>query len=298
MLKRTLALTCILCILTASSIIKEKACCETLAMWHLDEIYTPEAMDSGNNAFLGGIPPPELVEGKFGKALSFNGENFLYVPFSQGLYATARVTLYTPEEVTLEAWIFLNGFKNVEYNNVIVIAFRAGLEWQTITRICGIAVTPSDDPNRGFLRGYVYTDKDHFNEIITVDPIIPLNVWVHVAFTRSLSTGMHLYVNGEEVNVRVVSGIRNPRGNIIRGTEIFLGHDAKIVIDEPRICDVALNPSQLLIENTLELAVSRTEIDIGPNLMWAIVMASVAFAIAWLLRRIIQTWGISSRFKE
>lgn len=262
---------------------------ETLALWHMDEIYTPEASGKDVFAILGGTPPPMLVEGKFGKALSFDGGNFLYVPMTSSLYA--------PEEVTLEAWIYVNSFKDVEYNNIIVIAYRAGLEWQSVTRICGMALTPSQYRERGFLRGYVYTDKDHFNEIMAIEPLIPLNQWVHVAFTRSLSTGMHLYVDGREVEVKVTQGVRNPRGNILMGTEIFFGHDAEIIIDEPRMCDIALDPSQFLLKGTLELAVSRTEIDIGSNLLLAITIAAVAFAAAWLLRRAIQTWGISSRSK-
>jgi hypothetical protein len=258
---------------------------ETLALWHMDEVYTPEATGKDNYAILGGTPPPILVEGKFGKALSFDGSNFVYVPMTP--------SLYTPDEVTLEAWIYVNSFKDVEYNNIIVIAYRTGLEWQSVTRICGIALKPSQNREKGFLRGYVYTDKEHLNEIMTTEPLIPLNKWIHVAFTRSLSSGMHLYVNGEEVEVNVVQGVRNPMGKILMGTEIYFGHDAEIIIDEPRICDVALNPSQFLLKNTLEIAVSRTEIDIGPNLMLAIIVAALIFAVAWLLRRVIQTWGMT-----
>ncbi len=258
---------------------------ETLALWHMDEVYTPEATGKDNYAILGGTPPPMLVEGKFGKALSFDGANFVYVSMTSNLYA--------PDEVTLEAWIYVKAFKDVEYNNIIVIAYRTGLEWQSVTRICGIALKPSQCRDRGFLRGYVYTDKEHLNEIMTAEPLIPLNRWIHVAFTRSLSSGMHLYVNGEEVEVNAVQGVRNPRGKTLMGTEIFFGHDAEIIIDEPRICDVALDPSQFLLKSTLELAVSRTEIDIGPNLMMAIIIAALIFAAAWLLRRIVQTWGMT-----
>ncbi len=259
---------------------------ETVALWHFDEIYTPDATDKENIGILGGSPPPTLVEGKFGKALSFDGKNFLYVPFSS--------SLYTPKEITIEAWIYVNALRNITYNNILVICYSAGLEWQTVTRICGIALTPSTT-DKGFLRGYVYTDKERFNEIVTVEPVIPLNQWVHVAFTRSKVTGMHLYVNGEEKETEVTWGVQNPTGNILRGTEIYFGHDAEFIIDEPRICDTALEPSQFIISNAPEMAVSRTEIDIGPNLMLAIIIAAIAFAVAWILRRVIQTWGISSK---
>jgi len=268
---------------------QDKTNSETVALWHFDEIYTPDATDKDNIGILGGTPPPTLVEGKFGKALSFDGKNFLYVPFSP--------SLYTSKEITIEAWIYVNAFRNTTYNNILVICYSAGLEWQTATRICGIALTPSNNPQQGFLRGYAYTDKEHFNEIVTTEPVIPLNQWIHVAFTRNLVKGMHLYVNGEEKETTVTWGVQNPTGDILKGTEIYFGHDAELIIDEPRICDTALEPSQFIISNAPELAVSRTEIDIGPNLMLAIIVAAVAFAVAWLLRRIIQTIGISSRSK-
>lgn len=260
----------------------------TIALWHFDEVYTPDALDKDNIGILGGSPPPVPVEGKFGKALSFDGENFVYVPFTPSLYSS--------KEITVEAWIYVNAFKNVDYNNILVICYSAGLEWETTTRICGMALTPSLN-EKGFLRGYVYTDREHFNEIVTTESVIPLHQWVHVAFIRSPVTGMHLYLNGEEVETTVTSGVRNPKGSIIMGTEVYFGHDAEIIIDEPRMCDVALESSDFFITRAPELAVSHTEIDIGPNLMIAIIVAAVAFAVAWLLRRVIQTWGIGLKSK-
>lgn len=272
---------------------QDDTCPETAGLWHFDEIYTPDALDRNDIGVLGGTPPPLQVEGKFGKALSFDGNNFVYVPFSLNLYA--------PEEITLEAWIYVNAFRDTTYNNILVICQRSGLGWETATRICGIAITPASPEKgvsaQGFLRGYVYTDKDHFNEIVTNQSVIPLNQWVHVAFSRSLVTGMHLYVNGEEVEADVALGVQNPKGNIVMGTEIYLGHDAEVIIDEPRICDAALEPSQFFIGRSPEIAVSRTEIDIGPNLMLAVIIAAVAFALAWVFRRVIQTWGLGSKSK-
>jgi hypothetical protein len=265
---------------------QDKDYSETIAMWHFDEVYTPDATDKGNIGILGGTPPPTPVEGKFGKALSFDGNNFVYVPFSPSLYIS--------KEITVEAWIYVNAFKNVTYNNILAICYRAGLEWETVTRICGIALTPGTG-EKGFLRGYVYTDSEHFNEIVTTEPVIPLNQWVHVAFIRSLVKGMHLYVNGEKMETKVTLGVQNPKGNTLMGTEIYLGHDSEVIIDEPRMCDAVLEPSQFLISKAPELAISRTEIDIGPNLMLAIIVAAIAFAAAWLLRRVIQTWSMSSK---
>ena len=266
----------------------------TVALWHFDEIVAPDA--TGNIAgILGGTPTPTPVEGKVGNALSFDGNNFVYVPISP--------SLDIPTEITIEAWINVKAFKNVTYNNIVVKCTRAGLEWQTVTRLCGLAVKAGLPENgiavpQGTLSGFIYTDIEHFNEIITTEPVIPLNQWVHVAFTRNLTTGMHLYVNGVEKEAKAIYGVQNPTGSIIKGTELYIGHDAEVIIDEPRISNTALEPSQFLSNIAIESQISMSEIDIGPNLLVAVAIAAVAFAIAWVLRRVIQTWGVRSKSKD
>ena len=60
----------------------------TLGLWHFDvnqasgdSVVTLDSV-SFNNGILGGPAEPALVDGKFDKALSFNGSNFVYVPIS------------------------------------------------------------------------------------------------------------------------------------------------------------------------------------------------------------------------
>lgn len=267
----------------------------TVALWHFNEFYTPDATDN-SVGILGGSPTPALVEGKFGKALSFDGNNFVYVPISPALDI--------PTKITIEAWIYVKAFKNVTYNNIAVKCTRAGLEWQTVTRLCGLAVRGDLPENgvavpQGTLSGFVYTETEHFNEIVTTEPVIPLNQWVHAAFTRGPTTGMHLYVNGVEKETKAIYGVQNPTGPITRGTELYVGHDAEVIIDELRISDTALEPSQFLYNSVaLESLISASAIDIGPNLLLAVAIAAVVFAIAWVLRRVIQTWGTYSKSKS
>ena len=125
------------------------------------------------------------------------------------------------------------------------------------------------------------TDTGGYNEIVTKEPI-PLNQWVDVEFTRT-SSGMHLYVNGYEQNVKVIQGIENPQGNIVNGTEYYFGHDGLATIDDVRITD--LSPPKL----------DENAFDIGPNVMVAVIVVSVIFAVAWLLRRAIQLWLIRAK---
>jgi hypothetical protein len=314
-LKKTIIASAILAILIASSLsslfltstlAQLTADSNTVSLWHLDETkadeyreITPDSVGN-NHGTLGGSPKPTLVEGKFDKALSFNQASFVYVPVSflvgyppspQPIYIPISPSLDIQKEVKIEAWINLQAFTNASYNNILVKCSRSDPEWQSITRVFGLAVKPGLEQNevtipQGALSGFVHTDSGGFNEIVTTEPVISVNQWMHVAFTRT-STGMHLYVDGNEKAVKPVFGVENPAGNIINGTEIYIGHDAEIIVDEVRLSN--LDP---------EKPVVAAQVEIGSNLMIAIAVVAIVFAIAWVLRRLIQMWTIHSKSRE
>jgi parallel beta-helix repeat protein len=217
----------------------------SVALWSFDEVepngvtldktgLNPAIVGStvGNASYA-----PRLVGGEFGKALSFDGIAYASVPISPSLEITGGITI--------DAWINSQQFKDVEYNNIVVEAARsrAALPQRTV----GLAVNGYASGNGmnipvGALRAYVTTEDGVLNEIVTTG-LVPLNQWVHVVFTRSLTTGMHIYVNGEEQNVTVTSGVLNPQGAIKRETELYIGHDAICFIDEVRISNTAQEPT-------------------------------------------------------
>ena len=275
----------------------------TVGLWHLDEIQadgyremTPDATGY-NHGTLGGSPLPKLVEGKFSKALSFDQASFVYMPISflvgfppspEPIYIPISPSLDISEQLKIEAWINLQAFTNASYNNILVKCTRSDPEWQSTTRVFGLAVKPALEQNgiqmqQGSLSGFVNTDSEGFNEIVTAEPVISANQWTHIAFTRT-STGMHLYVNGAEKTVRALYGRQNPTGNIINGTEIYIGHDAEVIIDEVRLSNLA--PEKPAV---------TAQVEIGTNLMIAIAVVAIVFAIAWVLRRLIQMWTIHSK---
>jgi len=273
----------------------------TVGLWHLDEIEPDEYMEitpdtmGYNDGTLGGEPPPALVEGKFGKALSFDISSFIYVPIAflvgfpptpEPIYIPVSPNLDIQKELKIEAWINVQAFTNASYNNIVVKCTRTGPEVEDVTRVFGLAVKPSLEQNgKGVLSGCVFTDSSGFNEILTTEPVVSLNQWINVAFTRT-STGMHLYVNGEEKNVKAIQGVQNPAGSIINGTEVYIGHDSEVIIDEVKISDLA--PEKVV----------AAQIDIGNNLLIAVVIAVVAFATAWVLRKAIQMWVIYSKSRN
>ena len=217
----------------------------SVALWSFDEVepngvtldktgLNPAIVGStvGNASYA-----PRLVGGEFGKALSFDGIAYASVPISPSLEITGGITI--------DAWINSQQFKDVEYNNIVVEAARsrAALPQRTVgLAVNGYASGNGMDIPVGALRAYVTTEDGVLNEIVTTG-LVPLNQWVHVVFTRSLTTGMHIYVNGEEQNVTVTSGVLNPQGAIKRETELYIGHDAICFIDEVRISNTAQEPT-------------------------------------------------------
>jgi len=275
----------------------------TVGLWHLDEIVpngyqvmTPD-VTGVNNGIVGVDTSGMLVEGKFDKALYFDGHNFVYVPISflvgfppspQPILIPISSNLDIQKEIRIEAWINVQGYADAAYNNVVVKCTRDDPNWESTSRLVGLAIRAGADEDgievaSGTLSGFVTTDVGGFNEIITTTPVINLNQWTHVSFERT-STGMHLYVNGYEQEVRAIHGSQNPQGTIRNGTEVYFGHDSKMTIDEVKISD--LDP---------DLDVAEDAIDIGPNLLIAVIVVSAIFAVAWLLRRAIQMMVFRSK---
>jgi hypothetical protein len=275
----------------------------TVGQWALDEIkpsgsstITPDS--AGVNAgILAGETKPELVDGKFDKALKFDGENAVYVPIKfvvgfppmpRPMYVPISPNLDIQKYIQINAWINVPDLKNVTYNNIVIKADHPdqACAWQNTTRVLGLAVRAGTPENgeqyvTGALSGFVLTDDGGFNEIVTNDPI-PFNQWLNVEFTRTV-TGIHLYIDGHEQTVTVISGTQNPAGKIVNGTEYYFGHDSYANIDNVKITD--LSPSDP----------SESAFDIGPNIMIVIIVVSVIFAVAWLLRRAIQLWIIKPK---
>ena len=295
----------ILCLLAAALLspifltgVKAQNSGVTVGYWPLDEntpsgsnVITPDATGV-NSGIVVGHPEPALVDGKFGKAMQFDGENGVYIPIKfvvgfppmpQPMYVPISSNLDVQKQVAIEAWINVQGFKNVTYNNIVVKCDHPdqACAWQNTTRVLGISIRAGEPENgeeyvEGAFSGYVLTDQDGFNEIVTTQPV-SLNQWINVKFTRT-STGMHLYINGNEQSVNVIHGVQNPQGNIINGTEYYFGHDGIATLDDVRIID--LDPAQ----------VSEAAFDIGPNILVAAIVISVVFAVAWFLRRAVQIW--------
>lgn len=207
----------------------------TVALWHFDE-------DEGNTAFDateyhndGAIHEASWTTGKFGSALSFDGYN-------DYVYVSDSPSLDIADEITIEAWINLKAFETERANNYIVdkyhvygLVVKAGV-WESA------GLMP-----QGAISGFIFTSEGP-HEIVTTESVISLDQWIHVAFTRSLTTGMHIYVDGVEQDVIATHGVQNPSGPINNGAELYVGQYPAVgyqlngIIDEVRISSVAREP--------------------------------------------------------
>jgi len=104
----------------------------TVGLWHLDEVIpdgyietTPDATGNNPGTLIAAPTTPVLVEGKFDKAMRFNGDNGVYVPIRflvgfpptpEPIYIPISTNLDIPKEIEIEAWINVRAFKNVTYN--------------------------------------------------------------------------------------------------------------------------------------------------------------------------------------
>ncbi len=219
-----------------------------VASWSFDTVdsnlVTPDS--TGNNpAILGSAVAnysytPMLVTGKFQEALSFNGNMFASVYPSP--------SLETSGDVTVDAWVYVPSIKAVAYNNILIECVRTTASLPT--RTLGLAINGATPQNgssipTGALRGYVTTQNGSLNEIDTLNAV-PLNQWIHVVFTRSVTDGMHIFVNGKEQQVQVVAGVADPKGAVARPTDIYIGHDSFTTIDELHISNMVEPQTQPL----------------------------------------------------
>ena len=231
-----------------------------VGMWNFDKVYpnlVTEDLNEINNAILGSVSnninyTPSSVKGKIGNALSFDGWAYLFVP--------ASPSLEMKKDFSINVWIYVKEFKNVAYNNIVIQSVREDVSFPK--RILGLAINGlkpenSSSPKTGSLRGYIVTDTEGFNEIVTTEPVISENKWTNIVFERTVSSGMHLYVDGEEKDIMVTEGNQKPVGTIKRSTYLYVGHDANTIIDELVIRNTGSNPSgSFLWENAVIISIT------------------------------------------
>jgi hypothetical protein len=150
-----------------------------VGIWLFDEGKGDTVTDLSENGNEGTLNGPEWVDGKFGKALSFDGkDDAIDIPDSDSINDVDDLTMlawvYLRRAVTSGSWNALFGKK----------PYASGyLMWIEVPREpCGLVYSPG----RADCRAAVQID---------------LKKWYHLAFTRVNKGEMKFYIDGEEVRV-------------------------------------------------------------------------------------------------
>jgi hypothetical protein len=213
----------------------------TVALWHFETIEpdssTPDA--TGNNPIMisSYAAKPSLVSGEVGQAIEFT-------QFGSYGIAQASPSLDMSDAISIDVWIKVTMWENTTYNNILVQTASSLNEFAS--RVYGLALNGMSPGNAtsgplGAVCGYVCTASG-YNEIVTLTSAVQFSQWTHIVFTRSLTMGMHIYVNNVEQPVMVTSGSKNPVGNLVKGNLLYLGHDFGGDIDELKVSNIAETP--------------------------------------------------------
>jgi hypothetical protein len=190
-----------------------------------------------------------FANGKYGKALSFDGEDdVVTVP------DTADLRL---EEFTLEAW---------------VRPVNCGLLEPVVAKLhdeeLGYALYAGGDSNAGRPEGYILDGKEIDSHAVDSNAL-PRHAWSHIAVTRD-GAELRLYVDGELVDTgwasAVMAGGEGPMQ--IGGNESFVNPEYfEGLIDEVRIYNRALGEEELrqTMEAALSTATTEAATDLGAN---------------------------------
>jgi fibronectin type 3 domain-containing protein len=183
--------------------------------------------------------------GKFGKALQFNGTNAVVtIPDSASLHLTTAMTL--------EAWVnpssVVGAWKDVVYKGNDNYFLESS--------------TSSTLPAAGATIG-----GNNLNAFASTS--LPTNMWTHLAETYDGAT-LRLYINGSQASSVTASGAIATSTNPLQiGGDSIFGQFFAGLIDEVRIYNVALTPTQIQADMATPLGGSFPTVTLNP--------ASVAF---------------------
>ncbi|MFC1714544.1 LamG domain-containing protein [Candidatus Poribacteria bacterium] len=191
-----------------------------VAHWSFDEGNGKSVLDIVNG-FKGDVVDAEMVDGRLGKALEFDGEgSYVSVP-------DVDLLKNFPEGLTVEAWVMIKGAID-EYS---VVVMRKHPEY-TLEVL-------------GEMKARATVNGLWAEEWLTGKTILAQNEWYHLAMTCDVDT-RKLYVSGQVEDEKggvILAPSGDPLGigkNVSQNMYFFPG-----IIDEVKIWDTALTADQL-----------------------------------------------------
>ena len=200
----------------------------TAGLWHFDD----NAQDSSPNANHGTVYGATYVDGKFGKALSFDGvDDYVNIPDNPSLDIT--------DDITLEAWIWIRSFSTSEGLHMYVVGKDT-----TSQRSYGIGVDLVwKYPQKPF---FIVFDGTTY-KVAWGTTTLATETWYHIMGVFYASTGdLKLYLNGvlEPTEPSTMDSIYSGTADLRIGARQYPGHKSFFngIIDEVRISNIARSP--------------------------------------------------------
>jgi hypothetical protein len=214
--------------------------------WNFDEGTGTTAYDSSGNNNVGTlVNGPTWVDGKYGKALSFDGVNdYVAVPHSNSL------DFERTDSFTISSWITVDSLS--DYRNIIGKNDNAYRGWNLV-------LLSSSDASRPNSVCLVLTNTNIYDDLLACSPANSISAGntYHIAATYNGSSdvsGVKIYINGVP---QTVTPIRNGlSASIQTANETWIGRHGWAggsypfdgIIDDIRIYNRALSASEIWAE--------------------------------------------------
>ncbi|MFI7617181.1 LamG-like jellyroll fold domain-containing protein [Nonomuraea terrae] len=195
--------------------------------------------DSSGNNNAGLATATSWQNGKYGKALSFNGT-------SSWVTVQDAVSLRLTTGMTLSAWV--NPASVAGWSPVVSKELSAD----------GVSYTMYAANGGSAPSGWVQTSPEDFSTVDSFEPL-PVNTWSHLALTYD-GTALRLFANGQQVAEIDQSGSLYDDGSPLRigGNAIWEGEFFNGLIDEVRIYNRAQTAAEIQTDMTTPIGVTAS----------------------------------------
>jgi parallel beta-helix repeat protein len=230
--------------------------------WSFDEGSGTTASDSSGNRNDGTIYGAAWTDGKFGKALSFDGtDDYALVPASASLNISDAVTIAAwmkLENVPIEAYEFIDS-AGYGYAAYVYVSDPLGVRFNFVRVSGGVG---------GDLQADFW--KQYGAEL----PFLPYNQWYYVVWVYDSSGYTAIYVNGNPyANTTLMSGKIDDYGG---GVFINCRNLHKGILDELRIYNRTLNQQEIRAVAARARAIARL-----PHALSLASGDSITFTFIW-----------------
>ena len=202
----------------------------TVGLWHFDEGTGTTAYDSSGYDNNGTIYGATWVDGKFGKALYFDGDDYVEIPYNS--------VFDIQDAITLEAWIKPGKVTQESWARIVIKGSKAQSVWQYLLTF---------DTTGTKIRIVLFMADGQKLEAMSTTSLTDTSKWYHVAGAYD-GFNIKIYVDGVLENTTPVSptGLKIAVGTeaeSIGGDHAWLAdHSFTGAIDEVRISNVARGP--------------------------------------------------------